>query len=176
MLLTYLVAGDAYIIGSLTVGKGIINIKISPITRRYYLSALVKVLITIGSSASIGFGLWHFFVPGAWHWYLYIDPNAKELVNAVRAINLFFSLSLVLFGLLSLLFILGDNANRYSIIVLFTATCTLWLTRVAFQVFYPQGSLVPGLKYGMLLAFTLVCLCYLISLVLIVFVKNIIKV
>ncbi len=53
---------------------------------------LVKILVTIGSSASIGFGIWHFFVPEAWKWYSYIDIHATELVAAVRAINVFFSL------------------------------------------------------------------------------------
>lgn len=50
---------------------------------------LVKTLVTIGSSASIGFGAWHFFVPQAWKWYSYIDSSATELVAAVRAINAF---------------------------------------------------------------------------------------
>jgi hypothetical protein len=100
---------------------------------------LTKILVTIASSASIGFGVWHFFVPGVWKWYSFIDPNATELIVAVRAINVFFSLSLVLFGLLNLLFILGGNANRYSIITLLAATCILWLTRLSFQVTYPQG-------------------------------------
>jgi len=72
---------------------------------------LVKIFVMIGSSASIGFGIWHFFVPRAWKWYSYIDPNATELILAVRAINVFFSLSLVLFGLLNLLFIIGGNSN-----------------------------------------------------------------
>jgi hypothetical protein len=40
----------------------------------------VKILVMIGSSASIGFGIWHFFVPTAWNWYSYIDSNATELV------------------------------------------------------------------------------------------------
>jgi hypothetical protein len=48
------------------------------------------------------------------------------------------------------------------------ATCVLWLTRVVFQLVYPQGSLVPGLQYGMLSAFVLVSLCYVISLLVIV--------
>jgi hypothetical protein len=34
---------------------------------------------------------------------------------------------------------------------------------VAFQLIYPQGSLVPGLQYGMLAAFVLVALCYLVA-------------
>jgi hypothetical protein len=135
------------------------------------MNLLVRILVTLGSSASIGFGIWHFFVPKAWNWYSYIDINATELVAAVRAINVFFSLSLVLFGIVNILLIYGDRANRYSIIVMLAATCILWLTRVAFQVFYPQGSLYPGLQYGMLSAFVIVTLCYLISLLSILFPK-----
>jgi hypothetical protein len=135
------------------------------------MNRLVKILVMIGSTASIGFGIWHFFVPRAWNWYSYIDINATELVAAVRAINAFFSLSLVLFGVVNILLIYGDNSNKYSIIVMLTATCILWLTRVLFQVIYPQGSLYPGLQYGMLSAFVIVTLCYLISLLSILFQK-----
>lgn len=138
------------------------------------MNLLVKILVMIGSSASIGFGIWHFFVPKAWNWYSYIDIHATELVTAIRAINVFFSLSLVLFGILNLLLVFGDKSNRYSIIVMLAATCILWLTRLSFQVIYPQGSLFPGLQYGMLSAFMIVSLCYLISLVFIVSEKNII--
>jgi hypothetical protein len=132
------------------------------------LNLLVKILVTIGSSASIGFGVWHFFVPKAWKWYSYIDINATELVAAVRAINVFFSLSLVLFGLLNILFIYGGRSNRYSIIVMLAATCILWITRLVFQLIYPQGSISPALQYGMLSAFIFVFLCYIISLFIIV--------
>ncbi len=125
---------------------------------------LVKILVTIGSSASIGFGIWHFFVPKAWNWYSYIDQAATELVVAVRAINVFFSLSLVLFGIVNLLFIYGDKSNRYSTIVFLAATSGLWLTRLVFQLIYPQGSMNPVLQYGMLAAFLIVTLCYVLSL------------
>ena len=135
------------------------------------MNLFVKILVMIGSSVSIGFGIWHFFVPTAWKWYSYIDSSATELVAAVRAINAFFSLSLVLFGIVNILLIYGDRSNRYSIIVLLVATSILWLTRVVFQVIYPQGSLYPGLQYGMLSAFVLIALCYLISLTIIIFQK-----
>ena len=102
------------------------------------MNLLVKILVMIGSSASIGFGIWHFFVPKAWNWYSYININATELVAAVRAINVFFSLSLVLFGIVNILLIYGDKSNRYSIIVMLAATCILWLTRVSFQVVTPK--------------------------------------
>lgn len=129
---------------------------------------LVKILVMIGSIASIGFGVWHFFVPETWKWYSYIDIHATELVAAIRAINAFFSLSLVLFGMVNIMLVCGDKSNRYSIIVLLAATCVLWLTRVAFQLVYPQGSLYPSLQYGMLSAFIFVSLCYVISLVVVV--------
>src|SRR4030066_2270805 len=135
------------------------------------MNLLVKILVMIGSSASIGFGIWHFFAPKAWNWYSYIDINATELVAAVRAINAFFSLSLVLFGIVNILLIYGDKSNRYSIIVMLAATCILWLTRGSFQVIYPQGSMYPVLPYGMLSAFVIITLCYLISLLSISFQK-----
>jgi len=132
------------------------------------LDLLVKILVIVGSISSIGFGIWHFFVPEMWNWYSYIDINATELVVAIRAINVFFSLSLVLFGVVNVLFIYGDQSNRYSIIVMLAATCILWLTRVALQVIYPQGSMIPLLQYGMLSAFIIVSLCYLVPLYIIV--------
>ena len=136
------------------------------------MNLLVKIPVMLGSCASIGFGIWHFFVPTAWKWYSYMDVNATELVAAVRAINAFFSLSLVLFGIVNILLVYGDKSNRYSIIVMLAATCVLWITRIIFQVIYPQGSLYPGIQYGMLSAFMIVALCYLISLLIVVFQKS----
>jgi hypothetical protein len=96
------------------------------------MNLLTRILVILGSSASIGFGIWHFFVPKAWDWYSYMDIKATELVIAVRAINVFFSLSLVLFGMVNILLICGNRSNRYSILVMLAATCLLWLTRVLF--------------------------------------------
>jgi hypothetical protein len=109
--------------------------------RRMDMQLLVRILVIFGSSVSIGFGIWHFFVPQIWKWYSYIDSAATELVAAVRAINAFFSLSLVLFGVVNILLVYGDKSNRYSIIVMLAATCVLWIVRAAFQVICPQGSL-----------------------------------
>jgi len=128
--------------------------------------------MTLGSAASIGFGIWHFFVPGMWDWYSYIDASATELVLAVRAVNVFFSLSLVLFGLMNLLMAYGQKANRYSVLVVLGATCVLWAVRVAMQVIYPQGSMSAALQYGMLSSFVLVLACYSASLALVLLGKS----
>jgi len=131
------------------------------------MNLLVKILVLIGSAVSIGFGVWHFFVPTWWDWYSYIDRSATELVLAVRAINAFFSLSLVLFGVVNVLLVCGGRSNRYSIVVFLAATCVLWMTRVVLQLVYPQGSANPVLQYGMLSAFIVVLLCYVASLVIV---------
>jgi len=135
---------------------------------------LTKILVTIGSSASIGFGIWHFFVPKLWKWYSYIDTQATELIVAVRAINVFFSLSLVLFGVMNILLIYSGKANKYSMMVLLGATCILWLTRLVFQIIYPQGSMNPVLQYGMLAAFIVITLCYIIALYLVITQKGVV--
>lgn len=107
-------------------------------------------------------------MPEIWKWYSYIDSNATELVVAVRAINVFFSLSLVLFGVVNILLVYGDKADSYSIIAMLAATSILWITRVVLQVIYPQGSISPALQYGMLAAFIFVSLCYVVPLAIMV--------
>ena len=133
---------------------------------------LTRILMTLGSAASIGFGIWHFFVPKMWNWYSYMDASATELVLAVRAINVFFSLSLVLFGLMNLLMAYGQRANRYSVLVALGATCILWVARAVMQLVSPQGSMSPALQYGMLGAFAAVLACYSASLVMVLLDKN----
>ncbi|MCK9211864.1 MAG: hypothetical protein M0P61_13575, partial [Ignavibacteriaceae bacterium] len=65
------------------------------------------------------------------------------------------------------IFINGNQANRFSIIVMLSATSILWLTRCIFQIIYPQGSLNPLIQYGMLALFILTTLSFLISLYLV---------
>jgi hypothetical protein len=123
---------------------------------------LEKTLVTTGSSISILFGVWHYFVPEIWKWNSYIDPAATELIIAVRAINIFFSLSLVLFGIMNILVIHGEKQSRYSLLVILGATCILWTTRVVLQFVYPQGTMNPLLQYGIQVVFIIVLACYLI--------------
>ena len=120
---------------------------------------MIRLLTAFGSACMAGFGVWHFFVPKAWNWYSYIAPEATELVVAVRAINVFFSLSLILFGAADLLVVFGAK-NRYASIVLLSVSTVLWAVRCAMQLVYPQGSINPALQYGMLTAFILIFFCF----------------
>jgi hypothetical protein len=127
------------------------------------MTLLARVLATLGSVGSASFGIWHFFVPRAWNWYSYIAADATELILAVRATNVFFSLSLVLFGAVNLLLIYGKNTGRYAVLVALSASCVLWITRTVLQLVYPQGTLNPALQYGMLAAFIFITLCFVLA-------------
>jgi hypothetical protein len=86
----------------------------------------------------------------------------------------FFSLCLVLFGIVNIIFINGNHSNRFSIIVILSVTSVLWITRSVLQLIYPQGSFNPAVQYGMLAMFILVTICFLISLCIIIFQKSIV--
>ena len=120
--------------------------------------------ITIGSLISVGFGLWHFFIPSIWNWYSYIDPLATELIIAVRAINIFFSLLLVLLGIANIIVVFRATYDRFTYLVLISISVILWATRVILQIIYPQGSQNQILQYCMLSIFIFVLLCYLMGL------------
>lgn len=132
---------------------------------------LIKILITLGSIITICFGLWHFFVPKLWNWYSYIDPKATELVVAIQALNIFFSLSLVLIGILNIILIYSSKSNWYSIMIVLSVSIILWVTRSIVQLIYPQGSINSFLQYGMLLTFIIVSLLYITSFILILIQK-----
>jgi hypothetical protein len=127
----------------------------------------MKTLTTLGSIISIGFGIWHFFIPGIWNWYSYIDNTATELVIAVRAINIFFSLLLVLLGTANIIIVFRKQLDRFSTIVILSISTILWTARVILQIIYPQGSQNSLIQFSMLFIFAFVWCCYAISLFLI---------
>ena len=125
---------------------------------------LATILTVLGSIISIGFGLWHFFVPSIWNWYSYIDKTATELIIAIRAINIFFSLLLVLLGIANMLFVFRKPQDRFSTIVILSISSILWTTRLILQLVYPQGSQNSIIQYSMLLTFIFVWGCFALSL------------
>jgi hypothetical protein len=135
---------------------------------------MIKILVSFGSIVTAGFGVWHFFVPKLWDWYSYISPQATELVAAVRAINVFFSLCLVLIGVADMLFVFF-SPNRFSLIVMLSVSVILWGVRSLMQILFPQGSISPMLQYGMLFAFIIVFICFLVSLMFTIFNKQMVK-
>ena len=41
-------------------------------------SPSIKIITTIGNLITVGFGVWHLFVPRLWNWYQYMDAPATE--------------------------------------------------------------------------------------------------
>jgi hypothetical protein len=131
------------------------------------------ILTVIGSTISIGFGIWHFFIPNIWNWYSYIVPEATELVIAIRAINFFFSLLLILLGVANMLLVFRKLQDRFSNIVILSISIILWTTRVILQLVYPQGSQNSIIQYSMLFIFFVVWTCFSLSLLLILSKKRV---
>lgn len=124
---------------------------------------LIVILVSFASLATIFFGIWHFFLPAQWNWYSYIVPGATELVIAVQAMNVLFSLCLILIGTADLLLILVGS-DRLARIVMLSLSSILWTVRVMMQIIAPQGSALPLLQYGMLTGFLLIWICFAIGL------------
>lgn len=125
-----------------------------------------RILTYTGSIISIGFGMWHFFVPTIWKWYSYIDVKAPELVLAIRATNIFFSFSLVLLGLMNIVLVSSRHSSKHTIITILAVNIILWLTRVVLQIVAPQGTINFYIQYGMLSTFVLVLVLYVMALAL----------
>jgi hypothetical protein len=104
----------------------------------------IKILTSFGSIMSIGFGIWHFFVPKIWNWYAYIDKTATELVLAVQAINIFFSLSLVLLRIANLLLVFKNPQERFSLILMLSVSTILWTNHLSAR--FSQSS--PSIQYA----------------------------
>jgi hypothetical protein len=124
-----------------------------------------KVLTILGSIIMMGFGVWHFFVPTIWKWYSYMEPNATELILAVRATNFFFSLSLVLIGVLNVVLIPNPHTSKNAVIALLLVNIILWSARVVLQAISPQGTLNAYVQYGMTGGFWLVLILFVSSLI-----------
>jgi hypothetical protein len=122
-----------------------------------------KICATAGSIITIAFGVWHFFVPAAWKWYSHLPEHESELAFAIRAINFFFSLSLVLFGSLCMLYTWHKTQQVFYTKTLLLCMMLLWGARVVMQVIYPQGSVSAVLQYGMLGVFILTFLLFFVS-------------
>jgi hypothetical protein len=94
--------------------------------------------------------------------------NAPELTIAVRAINIFFSISLIVSGVLMLLFTFRKPMDGFHARNMSVSLAVVWAVRVVVQIVSPQGTLSPLLQYGMLTAFILVFLLFACSSFLIV--------
>jgi hypothetical protein len=129
---------------------------------------MLKLLVTLGGIGTAAFGIWHFFVPKLWDWYSYIPPQATELVLAIRAINVFFALCLLLIGIANILLVYF-SPDRVALGVILAISSIFWAVRCLMQIIFPQGSANHLLQYGMLSVFVIIFLCFLTSLILVVF-------
>ena len=125
--------------------------------------SLGDVCQMVGGSVALGFGLWHFAVPGIYAWQSYVPDAPQSLVDAVAATNFFMSFSLSLVGATSIAMpLLADSAEpvvRYWL----WANVGLWTARAGYQLVKPQGTHNPALQWGMAGAFIATDLLFIVA-------------
>lgn len=128
------------------------------------MTVLEKILLVVGGSITLCFGVWHFFVPVKYNWFSYFPSLPSELKRAIEASNFFLSTMLVLFGILTIYFTISE-ASEVKIMMIMMSV--LWLTRTIYQIVEPQGSLIPCLSVLLTVVFFATSLCFIIPLILI---------
>jgi hypothetical protein len=78
----------------------------------------------------------------------------------------------VLFGVANLLVVFMAPHERFSLLVLLSASSILWAGRSILQILYPQVSCCPTIQNSLLLLFILVFSCFGLSLWLVWFKKS----
>lgn len=97
----------------------------------------IRVILNLGLSISMLFGLWHFFIPYMFNWYSYIPNAPRAIIVSIDWINFFFSL--LLFGISVLLLIqqkqiINKSKNTYSF---FGLLLTTWFLRIIITIIHP---------------------------------------
>lgn len=125
--------------------------------------SLGDICQVVGGTVALGFGVWHFAVPGLYGWQSYVPDAPQSLVDAVAATNFFMSFSLSLVGATSIVMpFLVDSATPVGRYWLW-ANVGLWTTRAMYQLVKPQGTHNPALQWGMFGAFMVTDLLFLLA-------------
>ena len=110
----------------------------------YYISVVISALV----------GAWHFFVPWMFQWYNYLPMQYENLIVGIDYTNYCFSL--LLFGLSTMLIVLGKRAlaiNR-EIIYFYLFLTVVWIFRACLASFIEPWPLqpIPAAAIGQLIA------------------------
>lgn len=124
-----------------------------------------KIYIITGLVITLMFGIWHLFVPKLYKWFSYIPETPQELKNAITATNFFLSLALILISVLSYLVFYYSNPSDIIIRIICVPLGMLWLARLIYQVFIPQGLMIHNLRYYLLIIFLIPTLCFILPLI-----------
>ncbi len=125
------------------------------------LMTAARISSIAGGAVSLGFGVWHLFVPELYGWNSYLEQHPPELKKAVNATNFFFGISLSLLGGWSILMPTFFKDSASANLAWSWTMAGLWTIRSVYQIFNPQGSEVPGLSIGMLIGFIVTDLLFL---------------
>ena len=114
----------------------------------YYFTVVISALV----------GLWHFFVPWMFQWYDYLPMQYENLIVGIDWTNYCFSL--LLFGLSTVLIILGKKAlsGNKETIIFYWFISLVWTFRACLALFIEPWPIepIPAAAIGQLIASCLI--------------------
>lgn len=120
----------------------------------YYITVVMSALV----------GLWHFFVPLMFEWYDYLPMQYENLIVGIDWTNYCFSL--LLFGLSTMLIILGKRAlgMNNEVICFYFFLTIVWIFRACLAAFIEPWPIepIPAAAIGQLTASIIVALLMMI--------------
>ena len=136
---------------------------VDPDSANSTLVGIARATEMAGGLVTLGFGVWHFFIPSMFGWYDYLQDDPVELSRGIGASNFFLSFSLSLIGATSVAFpsLFPDSASANT--VWLWANVGLWTARSIYQAVAPQGTQINGLAQSMLAGFIVTDLLFIFS-------------
>jgi len=136
---------------------------VNPDSANSVLLGISRATEMTGGLITLGFGIWHFFIPSMFGWYDYLQDDPVELSRGVGASNFFLSFSLSLIGATSVAFPSLFPDSRSANTAWLWANVGLWIARSIYQAVAPQGTQVNGLAQSMLAGFIVTDLLFIFS-------------
>jgi hypothetical protein len=128
-----------------------------------------ELLLNVGLIISLGFGIFHFFIPDVFKWFSYIPDAPRNLVVSIKWTNYFFSLLLSGLSLLLLLFQRRVLEKDVMAIVFYIFMVIVWLSRVIITILLPFNGTYDLTFLIQVLIFLAVFIILLIPIVLILY-------
>lgn len=122
----------------------------------FIMNKLNRILLNIGLSMSLLFGIWHFIIPYMFDWYSYIPGAPRAIIVSIDWINFFFSLLLSGVSLILLIHqkqIMLKNKCTYSFFSLLVFT---WFSRVLITFIHPWNIEYRFIEIMQILIFSFV--------------------
>ena len=107
---------------------------------------VARSMLLLGGGMSVALALYHFFLPFQFHWARFVEEVPGQIRWALFALNFFFSVLLLVVGLLVLATAWSSARDRPLALMVVGGAASFWLANFAYLVLFPFP--VPASLYA----------------------------